>query len=343
MHHIIRSPGVANPVIGPSIVDIEAAQAALSEYILTTPVWRCRSPLLNDQFDDPQTEVWLKLELWQRAGSFKARGALLGMLELTDEQKQQGVVAISAGNHAIAVSYAAQCLNIKAQVWMPRTASPIRIAKCKYYGAEVFHTENMQELFDRVEEIRKGRNLIHPFTGRNVTLGTGTLGLELFQQINDIDAVIVAIGGGGLISGIGNAIKKLQPKIQVYGVEPEGAQTMSLSFQHGQPAALVPLNTIADSLAAPRTDEDVYSICCQTVDGIVTVTDNQIIHAMQFLFNEMKLAVEPAAAIGIAALFGPLKSILSGKKVALVISGSNIDEQRYSSLITQHVSPQNGI
>lgn len=321
-------------ISGPTLAAIAEAREILGDGILVTPAWQCHSPLLIDTLGE-KTQLWLKLELWQYAGSFKARAALLAMKTLTPEQRQRGVVAISAGNHAIAVAYAAHRLKIHAKVLMPKTASPIRIAKCQYFGAEVQLTENMQELFERVESIQQseGRTLIHPFNGEKVALGTGTLGVEFYQQTGELDAIIVGIGGGGLIGGLANAYKQLLPDIKIYGVEPEGAAVMSLSLKAGNPMPWPNLNSIADSLSAPKTEPYPFGLCQQFVDQVIIVSDQEMVMAMRFLFNEMKLAVEPAAAIGIAALFGPLRERLAGQRVGVIISGTNIDEHKYCHLI----------
>lgn len=307
---------------------VRQARELLGNQILTTPVWRCASPLLS-------TQPYLKLELWQYAGSFKVRAAFLGMLRLTAEQRERGVVAISAGNHAIAVSYAAKQLGLNAKVLMPKTASPVRIAKCQYFGAQVHLAESMQDMFDHIEEIQKaeGRTLIHPFNGETVALGTGTLGLEFYEQTGELDALIVGIGGGGLIGGVASVYKQCQPGVTVIGVEPEGAPVMSLSVKAGKLVPYPAVKTIADSLAVPKTEAYPYELCCKYVDEILTISDAAMVNAMRFLFNEMKLAVEPAAAIGVAAFLGPLRERLEGKRVGIIISGTNIDEHKYCGLV----------
>jgi threonine dehydratase len=318
---------------GPSLAAIQQARETLGDKILVTPVWQCRSSVLTELLG-AEFSLWLKLELWQYGGSFKARAALLNMLKLSPQQRETGVVAISAGNHAIAVAFAAKQFGVHAKVLMPKTASPSKIDKCKQLGAEVLLKENMQEVFDQVGEIQQAeqRTLIHPFEGENVALGTGTLGLEFFKQAGPLDVVMMGIGGGGLIGGVANAYKQLAPGAQVIGIEPEGANVMSLSFQAGKPVSQVP-KSIADSLSAPKTELYSYSLCRQSVDQITTVTDAEIVNGMGFLFNEMKLAVEPAAAVGIAALLGPLRDRLAGKSVGIVISGTNIDHQTYCRLL----------
>ncbi|MBS0350751.1 MAG: pyridoxal-phosphate dependent enzyme [Proteobacteria bacterium] len=294
---------------------------------------RCHSPkldVLGSHF-----ELWLKMELWQYGNSFKTRAALLAMESLTPEQKMKGVIAMSAGNHAIAVTYAAKKYGVSAKVLMPKAASSVRVDQCKILGAEVLLMENMQELFSKINDIQKAedRVLVHPFEGERVALGTGTLGLEIHQQLGKLDALMVGIGGGGLIAGVANACKQLQPDIQVIGVEPEGSAVMSASFKEGKPAVLEKNNTIADSLSPPKAEAYSYSLCRKFIDKIVVISDEEIKKAMRFLFYEMKLAVEPAAAVSIAALMGPLREQLSGKRVAIILSGTNIDTRSYCNLI----------
>lgn len=317
---------------GPSITLIQQARNQLGERIRTTPVWECRSTALTEKLG-AEFSLWLKLELWQYAGSFKTRAALLGIQALSPEQRQRGVIAISAGNHAIAVAYAAKQYGINAKVLMPKTASIVRISQCKNLGATVVLMENMQEMFAKVESIQQaeGRALIHPFNGETVALGTGTLGLELYQQAGPLDALLMGVGGGGLIAGVANAYKQLQPDIKMIGVEPAGAAVMNLSFQAGKPVECTP-SSIADSLCAPKTEPYPYSLCREFVDELVMVSEAELVTGMQFLFQEMKLVVEPAAAAGMAALLGPLRESLQNKHVGIIISGTNIDAHRYCGL-----------
>lgn len=328
---MVRGPA---EISGPTIAAIQQARDSLGDSILTTPVWQLHSPALTEQLGT-NFSLWLKLELWQYGGSFKVRAALLAMQALSSEERRRGVIAISAGNHAIAVAYAAKQLGIHAKVLMPKTASPVRIAKCKQLGAEVMLLESMQEVFTQIDHIQKieARVLIHPFEGEKVSLGTGTLGLELYQQVGPLDALLMGVGGGGLIAGVANAYKQLHPDIQMIGVEPEGAAVMSLSLQAGKPMVWPNINTIADSLSPPKTEPYSFSLCQQWVEQIAIVKDADIVKAMRFLFNEMKLAVEPAAAVSIAALMGPLRTQLAGKRVGVIISGTNIDEHSFCRLL----------
>jgi threonine dehydratase len=323
----------------PSIAAIKVAKEALGDRIVTTPVWRYTSNNM-DNLIGADTEVFCKLELFQYTGSFKPRGALLSILNIPPDQLVKGVVAASAGNHAIAVSYAAQILKTSAKVIMPKQASPMRIARCRSYGAEVLLEEDIAHVFSRAQAIQEAeeRYSIHPFEGPFVALGTATLGLELCEQVPDIEAVIIPIGGGGLCGGIAAAIKQLHPQCLIFGVEPEGADTMKRSFTAGSPQAIPAVNTIADSLGAPYAMPYSFALCRAFVDEVVLVDDQALCNAMLRYFNDMKLAVEPAAAASLAALCGPLREKLQGKRVALIVSGTNIDTGRFCQYIRRAFS-----
>jgi threonine dehydratase len=269
----------------------------------------------------------LKLELFQYAGSFKPRGALTVMLNLAAPALKRGVTAVSAGNHAMAVGYAARVLGTTAKVVMPKNANPARIAGSKAFGAEVELVEDVHRAFERVHEIEReeGRTFVHPFEGPLTALGTATLGLELCRQVPDLDAVIVPIGGGGLCAGVATAVKLLQPRCKVYGVEPVGADSMHRSFASGKPEAIEKVQTIADSLGAPYAAPYSFALCRRYVDELVLVDDPSLRRAMALLFSGAKLAVEPAGAAATAALCGPLRDRLEGKRVGLIVCGSNID------------------
>lgn len=317
-----------------TLKDIESARRLLGDRVLTTPVQEWEGPS-RAQFLGPRARVFLKLELLQRTGSFKARGALLNMLSLSREQLARGVTAISAGNHAIAVAYAAQVLGIHARLVIIKTANPLRVELSRKYGAEIELAEDAHAGFERVAQIEReeGRVLIHPFEGLRTATGTATLGLELCQQVESIDAVIVPIGGGGLCAGVASAVKLMQPHCRVYGVEPAGADSMHRSFAAGEPRAIERVATIADSLGAPYALPITFDLCRRNVDALALVTDEQLRDSMRLMQRECKLAVEPAGAAAMAALLGPLRAELTDRRVALVVSGSNIDSATYARLL----------
>ncbi|MGB6976612.1 MAG: threonine/serine dehydratase [Gammaproteobacteria bacterium] len=320
----------------PLLADIKHNRERISKWIVQTPVWQNRSWKLQ-QIAGPNTELFFKLELLQHGGSFKPRGALVSLLNLSSEASERGVVAASAGNHGIGVSYAANVLGISAKIIMPRTVSPLRLERCKAYDAEVILVDTLKDAFDKMQEISvaEQRAIIHPFEGPSVALGTAGIGLELVEQIPQLDAVVVPIGGGGLCGGIAAAVKQLLPQCQIFGVEPEGADAMYRSFQAGKPQSIEKPDTIADSLGAPYTLPYCYFLCKTFVDDVVLVSDAALRQAMRLLQEEMKLAVEPAAAAPTAAWSGPLRERLQGKRVALIISGTNIDSERFCNLLRQ--------
>lgn len=323
-------------VTAPTIAEVKAARQRLGDLVLETPVWHCHSQVIEQQVGK-NTEIFFKLELFQHGGSFKPRGALTNMFELSKEALARGVTAVSAGNHAIAVGYAAGVLGATAKVVMPRNANPARVERCKALGAEVLLVDDVHVAFDEVERIQKeeGRTFVHPFEGPLTARGTATVGLELCQQVSGLDAVIVPIGGGGLCAGIASAVKQLQPQCQVFGVEPEGAKSMTLSFASGQPQSIEKVLTIADSLGAPHAAPYSFGLCRQFVDDIVLVDDDALCQAMALLFHEMKLAVEPAGAAATAALCGPLKHRLRHKRVGLIVCGANIDSESFAQYLAR--------
>lgn len=310
----------------PSIDQIRAARERLGALILETPLWHWRTREINTLVGE-DTQVLLKLELFQHTGSFKARGALLNLLSLDQTALAKGVTAVSAGNHAIAVAFAAQLMGTTAKVVMPKTANPFRVASCRSYGAEVVLAENVTDAFTLVQQIQleEGRAFVHPFEGEQTVLGTATLGLEFATQAPHLDAVIIPIGGGGLCAGMATAIKQLQPNCLVFGVEPEGADTMHRSFAAGAPRSIDTVRTIADSLGAPHAAPYSFSLCQRFVDELVLIDDDAMRHAMSLLFRSMKLAVEPAGAAATAALCGPLRERLRGKRVGVIVCGANLD------------------
>lgn len=311
---------------------IRATRARLGDLVVVTPVrlWQ-DGPL--ERAVGPGTAVFLKEELFQRAGSFKPRGALAVMLDLAPPVLSRGVTAVSAGNHAMAVAYAARALGTTAKVVMMKTANPFRVAACRELGAEVELQEDVHRAFARVKEIeeQEGRTFVHPFEGPLTARGTGTLGLELVEQVPDLDAVVVPIGGGGLCAGVAAAVKLARPRCQVFGVEPEGADTMRRSFAAGSPQAIDQVRTIADSLGAPYAAPYSFGLCRRYVDDLVLVDDDALRRAMRLLFASAKLAVEPAGAAATAALCGPLRDRLRGKRVGVIVCGANIDPATFSA------------
>jgi threonine dehydratase len=315
---------------------ISELSTALQPYVLTTPV--LQKSVLSTLSD---ARISFKFELLQVSGTFKARGAFSNLLALSPPQRAAGVTCVSAGNHAVAVAYAAMKLSIGAKVVMIKTASPFRVALCRQYGAEILMADNGPAAFDLVHQIEKdeGRVFVHPFNGYRTVLGTATLGYEWASQAPDLDAVILPVGGGGLAAGVSTAFRLANPTCQIYGVEPEGADAMSQSFKAGHPIKMGPMHSIADSLMAPHTEAYSYEICRRNIDQLVTVTDDQIRTAMLCLFEELKLSPEPACAAATAALLGPLRETLRGKRVGVLLCGTNTD----LATLSKHLEAARGL
>lgn len=322
----------------PTVIEIEKARDSLAGQVRRTPVWQWKSDVAEEKAGEG-TEVYLKLELFQYAGSFKPRGALMNMRDLSEEQLKRGVTAVSAGNHAIAVAYAAKSMHTTAKVVMPRSANRFRVEKCKDQGATVELVEDVHQAFQRVEEIeeQEGRAFIHPFEGRLTALGTATVGLELHQEVPDLDAVVVPIGGGGLCAGISSALKQLNPDCKVYGVEPEGADSMHKSLESGRPESIEKVDTIADSLGSPHAAPYSFGLCQKFVDDLVLVSDRELAQSMKLTFEELKLAVEPAGASALAALLGPLNERIRGQKVGLILCGTNINTEGFNKIMEKYL------
>lgn len=319
--------------------DIENALQSLNGRVIETPVVQLNSERMAEYLPR-DADIRMKLELMQHAGSFKARGALLNIDQLDDEQRANGVTAVSAGNHALAVSWAAKVAGITAKVVMPNTADPMRIAGCDRLGAEVVRVEDVHQAFDEVERIEReeGRFYIHPFEGPVTAMGTATCGLEFIRQVPDMEVAVIPIGGGGLIAGMAQAIKIVNPDCRVIGVEPVGADSMTRSFRSGRPMEIEKVTTIADSLGAPKALPYSFAAAKAFVDDIVLIDDDRMRKAMALLFNSLKIAAEPAGAATTAALMGPLKQTVAGKRVGIICCGSNIGAASFAKFVVSGMS-----
>lgn len=315
----------------PSLSEIEGAADRLAPFLTRTPVLRWAGPAA-DQLFGAGTEVWLKLELFQVTGSFKPRGALNVAMSLDPAARANGFTAFSSGNHAAAVAYAAQTLGTTAKVVMLETANVARVENCRRYGGEVLFARDGMAAMEKVQQIvqDEGRALIHPYEGPFTSMGTATLGLEFATQAPPLDALVVAIGGGGLCSGVAPTVKTLLPGCEVLAVEPTGADSMYRSFRSGRPELTGPVSTIADSLSPPMMLPYSFDLCRQSVDELALVTDDELRRAMRVLFNELKLAVEPGGAAATAAALGPFRDRIAGKRVGIILCGSNIDLETLS-------------
>ena len=319
-----------------SLAAIEAAANKLKGRIVETPVVALTAEALRDHLPKG-AEVTGKLELFQHAGSFKARGALLNVLDFSEEERARGATAVSAGNHALAVAWAARQQQVDAKVVMIKKADPVRVEGCRALGAEVVLSEDVHEAFETVDRIvaEEGRRFIHPFENPLTTLGTATCGRECALQMPDLDAMVIPVGGGGLIAGMARAMKLLQPGCRIVGVEPEGADSLSRSFAAGSPQTLEKVDTVADSLGAPLALPYSFALARAHVDEMVTIPDAAMLHTLGLLYDGLKIALEPAGAAATAAVMGPLKELCEGKRVGVIFCGSNIGEERFAKLVAE--------
>lgn len=284
---------------------------------------------------NPECEVYLKPECLQLTGSFKLRGSGYMISQLSDEEKAHGVIACSAGNHAQGVALAATKYGIKSLICLPDGAPISKVEATKNYGAEVCMVKGVyDDAYAKAIELRDkcGYTFVHPFDDINVIAGQGTIGLEIMEEMSDVDAIVVPIGGGGLISGVAFAAKKLNPNIKVYGVQAAGAPSMYNSIKEGKIIKLDSVNTIADGIKVMEPGENTFKLVSEYVDEIVTVTEDEISSAILALIEQQKMIAEGAGAVSVAAvMFNKLP--VKGKKVVCVVSGGNIDVTILSRVI----------
>ena len=312
-----------------NITDIQKAYSNISINIHRTPI--STSTYLSQKFN---SKIFFKQELFQKTGSFKIRGVLNKLSSLTPDQLKNGVISLSSGNHAQAVAYGSKIYNISSTIVMPTYSTKSKIAATKGYGAKVIITD--EDLISVVSEIQKKTNstLIHPFDDDYIIAGQGTLGLEITQDLPDIDHIFTAIGGGGLISGICIAIKSHNPKIKIIGIEPEGADGMRQSLEKGKAITLKSINTIADGLSAPFIGEKNFEIVQKHIDQLITVSDKEIIETMWLIFERTKLFVEPSAAAALAPILFNKYKLPTNSKAAFILCGGNIDKQKLIQIST---------
>ncbi len=310
----------------PDETSSRATRARIDRWIERTPVRRWRPSSFAGSVP-AAAEVWLKLELFQRTGSYKVRGALNNTLSASPGSLAAGVTAVSAGNHAVAAACAAREAEVSAKVVMLASANPLRVRRCRALGAEIVFAPDAAEAFRIVRQIEadEGRLYLHPYEGVGTILGASTVGLEIAEQMPWLDALVIPVGGGGLLAGTAAVLKQMCPWVTIYGVEPVGADSMRRSLEAGRPTAIEAVRTIADSLGAPYAEPIGFSLARRFVDEIVLVEDDEMRRAMRFLFEDAKLVTEPASAAPFAALCGPLRDRLAGKQAGLLLSGANID------------------
>jgi len=288
-----------------------------------------RTPVVTSATLDRRTgaTVLLKNEAVQKTGSFKARGALNRLVTLPDADRERGLVAVSAGNHAGALAWAAAQVGAKATVVMPRTAPATKVAACRDYGADVvLHGETTVESFAECERLQQERGLyfVHPFDDPEIVAGQGTAGLELVEDAGPVDLWVCCVGGGGLICGTALAVRDANPGCRVLGVEPEGAAALTAALAAGRPVPVVP-RSVADGLCAPFAGPFTLPLFRQVVDEVVLVTDDEILAAVRFVMERMKVVVEPAGAAAVAALLTGRAGDVAGAQVGAILSGGNVD------------------
>src|SRR5258707_12424267 len=305
-----------------SLDDFKTVRARIAPHIKRTPLLTSRQLSELSGFD-----IRLKAEMFQRVGSYKIRGPLNKFALMPEEQKRRGVVCSSAGNHAQGVALAAKIHGIRAVVCMAENATPAKIAATKGYGAEVvLHGTIWDEANEKAKELvrNEGLTYVHPFDDEQLIAGQGTLGLDIVQDWPEVDAIVVPIGGGGLISGVSMAAKSFNPNIRVIGVESSDGPAMKMSVESGK-LETIDCRTIIDGLRVPRAGEINFSVVQRFVDEIVALPDRQIFDALVWIMERCKLVVEGAAAAPVAALLGGLVKLPAGSRVAVVLSGGNVN------------------
>jgi len=307
----------------------EDARARIAGSVHRTPLLLSRT--LSQRVGAP---LYLKCENLQKTGAFKVRGALHRLLRLTEDERARGVVTISAGNHAQAVAWAAGVAGARAVVVMPERASRAKVEASRGYGAEVVLHGDAKAAFARAFELAEERGLrfVHPFDDEEVIVGHGSCALEILEDLPDVSMIVVPVGGGGLSSGIATAVAAVRPGIDVWGVEPEGADAMSRSLAAGYAVQLERVDTIADGLAAPMAGVLNHALLRAHARGVVTVGDAQIVEALRLLLERTKLLAEPAGAAGLAGLLSGAIPAPTGP-VAVVVSGGNVDLATVAQLL----------
>lgn len=315
-----------------TLAAIEAAGTAIGDRVHHTPLLTSRT--LGERID---ASVLLKVEAFQRTGSFKARGVLNRLSHLTADERERGLVTVSAGNHAQAVAYGAALEKVRAVVVMPEHATQAKVAASREYGAEIVLHGDVIAAFARMEQLRDehGFTVIHPFDDPLVIAGQGTVGAEICDDVSDVDLVVVPVGGGGLISGVATAVSALRPNARIIGVEPAGAPAVRRALDAGSIVRLDRVDTIADGLGAPATGPNALEHIRAYVDDVVVIDDAAIADGLRFLLERCKLLVEPAGAAAVAALLSGAIAVPRGARVVAVLSGGNIDMQRLRTLLPE--------
>jgi threonine dehydratase len=314
-----------------ALPDIQAALGRIRDQIYLSPC--ARSETLSRATG---THAFLKLENLQMTGAYKERGALNKLLTLAPAERARGLVAASAGNHAQAVAYHGGRLGVSVAIVMPETTPIMKVANTRAHGARVvLHGANYDEAYDEARRLEQAEGLtfVHPFDDPLIIAGQGTIGLEILDQVPDVDAVVVPVGGGGLISGVAAALKARRPAVRVVGVEAEVIPCMQAALQAGRPVTLDPATTLADGIAVKRAGDLTFEHVRRHVDELVTVTEEEIASAILYCLEKEKTVVEGAGAVGVAALMNHRARGLEGKRVVSIVSGGNIDVNLIARII----------
>lgn len=314
----------------PDYRDVAAAAERIAGYANKTPVMTSRT--VNEEFG---ADVFFKCENFQRMGAFKFRGAMNALRQFTQEQRAAGVVAFSSGNHAQAIALSAKLLGIPATIIMPHDAPAAKVAATKGYGGHVVmydrYTEDREKIGRNLAE-KQGLTLIPPYDHPHVIAGQGTATKELIEEVGALDALFVCLGGGGLLSGSALAARHLSPDCLIYGVEPEAGNDGQQSFRSGKIVHIDTPKTIADGAQTQHLGQHTFPLIQKHVNDILTVSDDELIAAMKFIAERMKMVVEPTGCLGFAAARAR-KADLRGKKIGIIISGGNVDISRYSDFL----------
>ena len=316
--------------LGVTLADVLAARERIAPYLPRTPLFDSRT--LSRMTG---TELWLKAENLQRTGSFKVRGAINAVLQLSSEQRARGMVTMSAGNHGQALAFAASLAGVRCVVFVPETAVKAKVEAIKGYGAEIRFAPTMETLRATMEthQVEQGLCFVHPFADAAIVAGQATAALEVLEDAPDVEAIVIPVGGGGLLAGVALAIKEQRPEVRVVGVEPEGADAVHRSLRAGRPLVMDKVQTVADGLAAPFAAPLTQTLIERYADDVVLVTDDEILRAMRLLLERAKLLVEPAGAAAVAALLTNKVGLAHGTRTVAVLSGGNIDIARLKTLL----------
>ncbi|HET7699890.1 MAG TPA: pyridoxal-phosphate dependent enzyme [Candidatus Limnocylindria bacterium] len=315
---------------GISLGDVQRARAIGAPHLHRTPMLSSRT--LGARIG---ATAYLKAECFQRTGSFKPRGALFAVASLTGDQRRAGIVTMSAGNAAAAISYAASAVGVPVTVAMPQSAPRMKVDATRGYGGQVRFADDMTGVRALVASLQQetGAYFLHPYDDPAMITGHGSLGLEILDDLPDADVIVVGVGGGGLISGVAVAAAAVKKGIRIVGVEPAGAAAMRAALDEGRPVPLATLSTIADGLAAPVAGTLGLDIVRRLVEDVVVITDEEIVEGMRFLAERAKLVAEPAGAAAVGALLAGRVRVRQGEHVVAIVSGGNVDRARFAELV----------